>query len=991
LCNKRKLAEKRSLGKHLVRHQDATIYLLVNACMAGARHANNPSQIFVRLFARVDTNLRRSVQGRIAVPAGLLTAGASTQAQAAISQELLRSTIQIAQGLTAGNSAAVLARGVLNAMLLKQVKIVAGLLLIGAATCLTAGLAWALGPGPRAKVPAAGPDVAVPAARSAAQTPKRQRRQLQVHGVVVDEAGQPVAGVPVQAYAYTDREARSVTDENGSFTIPSPGPQLNDIPLLARTADGNRSGIVQYDIATNEEINARTRIVLKASRVIIVRVADSSKAPVSGASAQISGVFFVCDGATTGRDGTARLRIPADAKVEWAFALKSGIGFDYAEFGHNNQQDQSPGGLSARELPTTVSLTLDGARTARIKAIDRNGTPLAGVAFAPWLLHKDGRRSQLNVFTRITNVTTGPDGVATFDWLPPSKDALTFWPLSQDYAHRRVQLEEGQSATVTAKMIRAETIRGRVVYPDGQPASGILIRAYGSGQSMDNCQAQDRTNEDGSYEMSVSPREAYAVYVDDKDWAAPSRLDVVIREGKPAERVDFKLSRGTLIRGTVVVGPGNQPVPNHYISLDETGGSAPEDLREKGDHFAREVRRQFSTTTDSSGRYSIRVGPGTYTLMGPPRTNDEKITIKVDAEAELDRDFLMPRPEKGTLTGRVVGSGHNRQGIAGARIEIVAESSRGLPVMVTADTGGQFHAERQLDPLVIHAATPDGKLGAVVEVGAQDTEIVIPLAPTATATGILVDEHRQPVVNTKLYWGRQVFQDEDRSVSSMHFAPKVVTDSAGRFTLPSLVVGQEYGISIQRDNAFPAAGAVRPEKAERIELGTLQVGAYHRNSPATVEEMSSFTKTALGPGAVAPPIEAITLDGRPIKLAEYKGKFVLLDFWATWCGPCVAEIPQLQAVHDAFGNDERFAILSLSVDEKLDEPKKFQEKRKLPWAQAFLGGGIQGPTPGTFGVRAIPAFVLVGPDGKIIARGMRGDDIKKEVEKALQSQAVPER
>ena len=54
---------------------------------------------------------------------------------------------------------------------------------------------------------------------------------------------------------------------------------------------------------------------------------------------------------------------------------------------------------------------------------------------------------------------------------------------------------------------------------------------------------------------------------------------------------------------------------------------------------------------------------------------------------------------------------------------------------MTADADGRFHAERQLDPLVIHAATPDGKLGAMVEAGAEDTEVVIPVAPTATATG----------------------------------------------------------------------------------------------------------------------------------------------------------------------------------------------------------------------------------------------------------------
>ena len=73
----------------------------------------------------------------------------------------------------------------------------------------------------------------------------------------------------------------------------------------------------------------------------------------------------------------------------------------------------------------------------------------------------------------------------------------------------------------------------------------MKVQAYGTGQGMDNGQGRARTAKDGSYEMPVSPGEAYAVYVDDQDWAAPSRLDVVVREGKPAEGVDFKLSRGT--------------------------------------------------------------------------------------------------------------------------------------------------------------------------------------------------------------------------------------------------------------------------------------------------------------------------------------------------------------------------------------------------------------------------------------------------------------
>ena len=64
--------------------------------------------------------------------------------------------------------------------------------------------------------------------------------------------------------------------------------------------------------------------------------------------------------------------------------------------------------------------------------------------------------------------------------------------------------------------------------------------------------------------------------------------------------------------------------------------------------------------TDAAGHYSIRVGPGTYTIIGPPRTGDEKITVK--DETEIIRDFKMPRPEKGTLAGRVVLAGGQREG-----------------------------------------------------------------------------------------------------------------------------------------------------------------------------------------------------------------------------------------------------------------------------------------------------------------------------------------
>ena len=118
---------------------------------------------------------------------------------------------------------------------------------------------------------------------------------------------------------------------------------------------------------------------------------------------------------------------------------------------------------------------------------------------------------------------------------PLGKDALTFWP-----GIRRLRLSsgaiEGRSERDGHRQNGPDRDDSRPRrLPDGRPASGIDIHAFGSGQGMDNGQDQARQSKMDCMRLSVSPREAYAVYVDDKDWAAPSRLDIVVREGKPAE------------------------------------------------------------------------------------------------------------------------------------------------------------------------------------------------------------------------------------------------------------------------------------------------------------------------------------------------------------------------------------------------------------------------------------------------------------------------
>jgi len=120
-------------------------------------------------------------------------------------------------------------------------------------------------------------------------------------------------------------------------------------------------------------------------------------------------------------------------------------------------------------------------------------------------------------------------------------------------------------------------------------------------------------------------------------------------------------------------------------------------------------------------------------------------------------------------------------------------------------------------------------------------------------------------------------------------------------------------------------------------------------------------------------LEAKTLDGQPVKIQDLLGKTVLVDVWATWCGPCVGEIPNMRKAYEVF-HDAGFEIIGLSVDRDLDRLKAFQDKENLPWIIATQNG-MESETESfssMYGITGIPAMFLVGADGKVITTHARG-------------------
>ena len=118
-----------------------------------------------------------------------------------------------------------------------------------------------------------------------------------------------------------------------------------------------------------------------------------------------------------------------------------------------------------------------------------------------------------------------------------------------------------------------------------------------------------------------------------------------------------------------------------------------------------------------------------------------------------------------------------------------------------------------------------------------------------------------------------------------------------------------------------------------------------------------------------------------VKFSDFigKGKYVLVDFWASWCGPCRGEMPNLRSVYEKYHGD-KFDMLSVAVWDKPEDTVKAAEEEKIVWNQIINAQRI--PTD-IYGIQGIPHIILFGPDGTILKRNLRGEAIGKAVEEAL--------
>ena len=145
---------------------------------------------------------------------------------------------------------------------------------------------------------------------------------------------------------------------------------------------------------------------------------------------------------------------------------------------------------------------------------------------------------------------------------------------------------------------------------------------------------------------------------------------------------------------------------------------------------------------------------------------------------------------------------------------------------------------------------------------------------------------------------------------------------------------------------------------------------------------TSYVQAALVVGRKFPDFDEKDIEGKPLSISRYKGKVVLVDFWATWCQPCILELPNVLAAfekHHARG----FEILGISLDKDEEALRRFIAERKMTWQQYFDGKVWENKLAQKYGVMGIPATYLLDANGVIIGKDLRGDELEKAVALAV--------
>ncbi len=214
----------------------------------------------------------------------------------------------------------------------------------------------------------------------------------------------------------------------------------------------------------------------------------------------------------------------------------------------------------------------------------------------------------------------------------------------------------------------------------------------------------------------------------------------------------------------------------------------------------------------------------------------------------------------------------------------------------------------------------------------------------------------------------------------------LVFDTNGAFRVDNVPPGK-YMLSILANDPEEENYRQRMIGSVNKQIEVPDVAGAKVNEPFDVGTLEMTIRGKLKIGKPAPPLETKTVDGKPIKLADYRGKLVLLYFWVSQTSAGSFDLRVLKELQESYGKEEKLVILGLSMDANPQAAEQFAKANGMDWTQAYLGEWGQTQVPATFGVEGIPAAILIDGQGRLAARNLRGSSMRTAVRNALSANA----